>query len=255
MNQAKRLALGLTAATVIGTTGAAMVPIPATATATATPAAPVPALRASAAGGGQQVAVLTRTTQALAGPASGSAVVETVAGNRPITGEQTTLPVTARVSDAHGGRWLRVLLPGRPNGHSGWIGAGSSTAAGADWQIVISTSRRQVRVLWHGRVARIFRAVVGKPSTPTPLGSFFVEESVKLDGGDPGAPYALALSARSNVLQEFDGGPGQIAIHGIDNVGGVPGTAVSHGCIRVSTRAVTWLADEVGPGSRVTITA
>jgi Ice-binding-like len=35
----------------------------------------------------------------------------------------------------------------------------------------------------------------------------------------PGGPYALATSDRSDVLQEFDGGPGQIALHGLDNLG------------------------------------
>ena len=41
--------------------------------------------------------------------------------------------------------------------------------------------------------------------------------------GSAGGPFALALSARSNVLQEFAGGPGQIAIHGVANLGGTPG--------------------------------
>jgi hypothetical protein len=43
-----------------------------------------------------------------------------------------------------------------------------------------------------------------------------------------GAPYARP-ERPSYVLQEFDGGPGQIAFHGLANVGGVLGTAVSHG--------------------------
>ena len=97
-------------------------------------------------------------------------------------------------------------------------------------------------------------AIVGKPSTPTPHGAFFVEESVKLRAGDAGAPYALALSARSAVLQEFDGGPGQIALHGLMNVGGVLGTAVSHGCVRLDNDAMRWLVGRIGPGVPVTIT-
>jgi lipoprotein-anchoring transpeptidase ErfK/SrfK len=96
--------------------------------------------------------------------------------------------------------------------------------------------------------------VVGKPSTPTPVGRFFVEETLQLNDQAVGAPYALALSARSNVLQEFDGGPGQIALHGTNNVGGILGTAASHGCIRLATSAVTWLAFRTGPGTPVTIT-
>ena len=69
-----------------------------------------------------------------------------------------------------------------------------------------------------------------------------------------GAPFALALSARSNVLAEFDGGPGQTALHGVANIGGIPGTAVSHGCVRLATPDITWLAARIRPGVPVTIT-
>jgi lipoprotein-anchoring transpeptidase ErfK/SrfK len=110
-----------------------------------------------------------------------------------------------------------------------------------------------VAVAHDGHFVVAFTAVVGKPSTPTPIGSFFVEETVKLSRYDVGAPYALALSARSSVLQEFAGGPGQIALHGTQNVGGIPGTAVSHGCVRLDTRDITWLASRIGPGTPVTI--
>ncbi len=71
--------------------------------------------------------------------------------------------------------------------------------------------------------------------------------------GSAGTPFALALSARSNVLQEFAGGPGQTAIHGLGNVGGTPGTAVSHGCVRLDDRSIRWLAARIGPGVPVTI--
>jgi lipoprotein-anchoring transpeptidase ErfK/SrfK len=56
------------------------------------------------------------------------------------------------------------------------------------------------------------------------------------------------------VLQEFDGGPGQIALHGTDNLSGALGTAASNGCIRLSTRAITWLARRIGSGVPLTIT-
>ena len=106
-----------------------------------------------------------------------------------------------------------------------------------------------------GHAVRVFKAIVGKPSTPTPLGDFFVEESVHLHATTIGAPFALALSARSNVIQEFAGGPGQIALHGLDNIGGVLGTAVTHGCIRLADSAMRWLVTwgRIGPGVPVTI--
>jgi lipoprotein-anchoring transpeptidase ErfK/SrfK len=95
--------------------------------------------------------------------------------------------------------------------------------------------------------------VVGAPSTPTPRGRFFVEEAVALSPGDAGGPYALAASARSEVLQESAGGPNQIALHGTDGLQGQPGAAVSHGCLRLSTRAITWLAGCIGAGVPLTI--
>jgi len=166
----------------------------------------------------------------------------------PITSAKTTLPVL----DARGG-WLLVRLPGRPNGHAGWISAAHTSRSITFWHIYVNTTKMTVTVDWGGRPVKVFKAVVGKPSTPTPVGQFFVEEPVALGPSGIGAPFALALSARSNVLHEFDGGPGQIAIHGLDNVGGVPGTAVSHGCIRIADENVRWLAARIGAGVPVMI--
>jgi lipoprotein-anchoring transpeptidase ErfK/SrfK len=120
------------------------------------------------------------------------------------------------------------------------------------WRLAIDLSARRVTVYRHGRVARRFPAVVGKASTPTPLGLFFIEEALAL-GSASGNPFALATSARSNVLQEFEGGPGQIALHGTNGLSGVPGTAASHGCVRLATSAITWLARRIGSGVPLTI--
>jgi hypothetical protein len=110
------------------------------------------------------------------------------------------------------------------------------------------------RVPRDGHPLRTFRAIVGKRSTPTPHGQFFVEEAVRLKTTDVGGPYALALSAPSDVLQEFDGGPGQIALHGLMNIGGTLGSAVSHGCIRLGNDMMRWLVIRIGAGTPVTIT-
>ncbi len=145
------------------------------------------------------------------------------------------------------------MLPGRPNGSAGWIRSEGTIMTTTGWRIVVLISARRVLVYDQGHLIRSFSAVVGKPSTPTPRGRFFVEESIVMPAGSAGAPYALALSARSDVLQEFAGGPGQIALHGLDNVGGQLGTAVSHGCVRLADNAVAWLSQRIGPGVPVTI--
>jgi len=154
-----------------------------------------------------------------------------------------------------GGRsWVYVRLPGRPSGHKGWISTNRTKRTSTEWQISIKLSTRRVTVFRDGRPERRFRAVVGKASTPTPRGRFFIEEALELSSQDAGGPFALATSARSAVLQEFEGGPGQIALHGTDNLSGALGTAVSHGCVRLSTDAITWLARRIGSGVPVTIT-
>jgi lipoprotein-anchoring transpeptidase ErfK/SrfK len=180
--------------------------------------------------------------------------VTTVRASRPITGAPTVLPVIGHTTTTRGVPWLKVRVPGRPNGRKGWIAQRGTILTATSWHVVISTSKPRVQVYRHGRLVRTFRAIVGKPSTPTPHGQFFVEENVRMPPGSAGAPFALALSARSNVLQEFEGGPGQIAIHGVANLGGTPGTAVSHGCVRLADRGIRWLAARIVPGVPVAIT-
>ena len=176
-----------------------------------------------------------------------------VSSTRPYTHTRTVLPVLAQKRTTDGRRWLFVLLPGRPNGHGGWIAMHATELTSTPWHVVVQTGTRQVVVYRLGRRVAVFPAVVGKPSTPTPRGRFFIEEAIALRPGALGMPFAFALSARSNVYQEFDGGPGQIAMHGTYGIGGVLGTAVSHGCIRMSAFALRWMASRIGAGVPVTI--
>jgi lipoprotein-anchoring transpeptidase ErfK/SrfK len=218
------------------------------ATATAAPAAMAPATRPASS---QALVVLLGDHVARHAPNADGGRIEAVAARRPLTRSRTVLPVLG-----HGGRddtWLRVRLPGRPNGHTGWISAARTRSTSTPWRIVVSLASRRVIVSREGRVVRRFPAIVGKASTPTPRGTFFVEEALRLSPSAPGAPFALATSARSNVLQEFDGGPGQIALHGTDHLTGTLGTAASHGCVRLAPRAIAWLASRIGAGVPVSI--
>jgi L,D-transpeptidase catalytic domain len=203
----------------------------------------------------QELAVLLTAHEAHRAPEADSPLLSRVAATRPITGERTALPVTGHASGAGRGRWLRVMLPGRPDGSTGWIVQEGTRKLVTGWRILVDLAARRVGVYREGRPVRTFRAVVGKPSTPTPTGQFFVEETVQMPAGQAGGPFALALSARSNVLREFDGGPGQIGIHGRDNLGGTLGAAESHGCVRLATSSIDWLAARIGPGTPVKIYA
>jgi lipoprotein-anchoring transpeptidase ErfK/SrfK len=204
-------------------------------------------------GATQRLAEIRYAHKAYRSPRTTSAGVASVPARTPITGEHTTLPVIAQAKGTGDTRWLKVMLPGRPNGLSGWIKHAGTSELITPWHITVSLRARRLRVYLDGRLRRSISAVVGKPSSPTPTGNFFVQETVILGAELPGGPFALALSARSNVFSEFDGGPGQIAIHGRDLLGGTLGQAQSHGCVRLATAAIDWLAARIGPGVPVTI--
>jgi lipoprotein-anchoring transpeptidase ErfK/SrfK len=197
---------------------------------------------------GHPLVLITSDHAARTAPSAQARRIETVDSRRPLTGTRTVLPVLGEATGSNGASWLRVRLPGRPNGHAGWISAHRTKRTVTPWQIAVDLSERRLTVYRGGRARRHFRAVVGKPSTPTPRGSYFVEEALAVSSSHAGGPFALATSARSNVFEEFEGGPGQIGIHGTDNLSGRPGTAVSHGCIRLRTKAITWIARRIGAG-------
>jgi lipoprotein-anchoring transpeptidase ErfK/SrfK len=186
-------------------------------------------------------------------PLADARAIARLSPRRPITGGPTIVPVLERWRAPGGQRWLRVRVPGRPNGRRGWIRAERTSALRSRWHIVVDLGARRAYVFRAARLLRRYRVVVGHPRTPTPTGRFFVEENVRERRGRPGGPFALALSARSNVLQEFAGGPGQVALHGTTGLPGRLGTAVSHGCVRFGPRAIAWIARRVGAGVPVTI--
>lgn len=64
----------------------------------------------------------------------------------------------------------------------------------------------------------------------------------------------MLSSTKWHIVVE-NGGPGQVALHGLDNVGGVLGTAASHGCVRLADSVMSWLVFRIGPGVPVTITS
>lgn len=157
----------------------------------------------------------------------------------------------------NGTQWLKVRLPVRPNNAAGWVKANYVQLSETHWRVVVHTDARWVDVYRDGKLVRGFRAVVGKPSTPTPHGLFAVWE--KIPEPDPTGflgPWALHLSAHSNVLFNFGGGPGRVAIHGRDGTSLLDplGTADSHGCVRVLNQNVIWLAEMLNPGDPVVIT-
>lgn len=153
------------------------------------------------------------------------------------------------------GEFLEVLVPERPNGSTGWVRAADVEIEHVDHEIRIDLGARTLRWTEHGNVVLETPIAVGSQQYPTPTGRFFVTDL--LDTGESrGAygPYALGLSAHSDVLTEFGGGDGQVGIHGTNDPSSI-GRPVSHGCVRVANDVITRLATTVPIGTQVTIAA
>ncbi|MEA2399064.1 MAG: hypothetical protein QOK25_2620 [Thermoleophilaceae bacterium] len=149
--------------------------------------------------------------------------------------------------------WANVLLPTRPNGSSGWIPLSHVKLSGHSFRLSIDLSRHRLTA-WNARKVVLRTPVgVGRAVTPTPAGLYYITELLKQPNplGTYG-PYAFGLSAHSNVLHEFAGRDGILGIHGTDFPNGI-GTDVSHGCIRLSNRAITKLARLLPIGTPVRI--
>jgi lipoprotein-anchoring transpeptidase ErfK/SrfK len=156
----------------------------------------------------------------------------------------------------HGRDWLEVLLPARPNGTRGWIPRDKALLEPTPYWIELELGPRRLSVYRSGRRVRRFRAVIGAPSTPTPRGlAAIYERNAQPDPRGFIGPWALSLTAHSNVLESYGGGPGRVAIHGREGASlrDPLGSARSHGCIRITSRAVTWLARHVDAGTPVRI--
>jgi L,D-transpeptidase catalytic domain len=149
-------------------------------------------------------------------------------------------PVLESRRDPEARLWLRVRLPVRPNGTTGWVLRDAlgplrvvRTQLRVDRRTLQASLLRRGRRIWSSRVG------VGKPSTPTPAGHFWIRSRLRGLAGNPVyGPYAFGTGAYS-VLSGWPGG-GVIGIHGTDEPELIPGRP-SHGCIRVPNAAISRL--------------
>ncbi|WP_034622944.1 L,D-transpeptidase family protein [Cellulomonas sp. URHE0023] len=159
-------------------------------------------------------------------------------------------PLTFYVEEQQG-QWLRVRLPMRPNGTTGWVRSSDVTVSLLHYSLLVSTAGHTVTLVKDGVVQQTFPAAVGTGDTPTPLGDFYLTELLAPTNAGYG-PYAYGISAFSDVLNEFGGGPGQIGLHGTDDTDSV-GQSASHGCIRLHNADITTLANLLPLGTPITI--
>lgn len=198
---------------------------------------------------------LVYPTVSRAAPRADARVTDRVGTVAAWDGGPVALLVLGDRHDRDGELWLKVRLPDRPNGRSGWIDADFARLARTPWRFVIDRSARRATAFRDGRRVRSWRVVIGEPGTPTPRGLFAVYERVRQPAGSVLGPFALQLTAHSNTLKNYGGGPGRVAMHG--RSGGLLadplGSARSHGCIRMQNSIIRWLARRAVPGTPVEI--
>lgn len=166
----------------------------------------------------------------------------------------TLMAVDSAVVD--GEEWLEVLLPVKPNGSTGWIRGADVTVSSTDIAIDIYLDERELDLSRAGEVVATYAVAVGTPETPTPLGTFYITDPLDFSANPTSiyGAWALGISGFSEVLDEFYGGPPQVAIHGT-NEPELIGQAVSNGCIRMSNDDIAEIAAQVDLGTPVIIHA
>jgi lipoprotein-anchoring transpeptidase ErfK/SrfK len=156
-------------------------------------------------------------------------------------------------TDDNGQEWTQVRIPGRPNGRVGWVQREALGAFHATkWRIVVNRRTLRMTIFWNGKKRARFPVGVGKRSTPTPGGRFWIREKIKVrDTKSPYFPYALG-TANYSTLSEWPGG-GVVGIHGDWNQPQLIPGRPSHGCIRMLDRNVAWVARHVPVGTPLRI--
>jgi lipoprotein-anchoring transpeptidase ErfK/SrfK len=142
--------------------------------------------------------------------------------------------------DTHGTTWVKIRVPRRPNGVTGWVPRGALR----DYTLVhtfldIDRSTLRATLYRSGQVVMSTRVGIGSSANPTPRGNFYVREKFRVHGVAAYGPYAMGTSAYAPHLTDWPGG-GVVGMHGTNEPGLIPGRP-SHGCIRVRNASITKL--------------
>jgi len=132
-------------------------------------------------------------------------------------------------------------------------GTGSAAAAPAgQTRIVVSLEDRKLALVEDGKVVKVYPVAVGKPSTPSPVGTFKIARRVvnptySHDGRvvPPGPQNPVGSRWMGLSISGF-------GIHGT-NVPSSIGKAASHGCIRMAKADLEELYPQVTVGETVEI--
>jgi lipoprotein-anchoring transpeptidase ErfK/SrfK len=144
-------------------------------------------------------------------------------------------------------KWQGLSRTGLADAHTRKVLAGAMTPTPIDQgaggrRIEVLVDRQLVLAIQDDKVVRAIAVSTGKPSTPTPIGSFHVYAQFPRWWSTPFREWLLWASP-------FTGG---VAMHQYPDV---PVDAASHGCVRVTQYDAEWLYHFVSVGTPVHVIA
>jgi lipoprotein-anchoring transpeptidase ErfK/SrfK len=129
--------------------------------------------------------------------------------------------------------WIEVLLPVRPNGSTGWVKRADVRMEGNPFTIKIDLANFNLKAYKGDDVILDAPIGVARENTPTPGGLYYTTELLQPPNPDTVyGTHAFGLSGYSEVLTSFNGGQGQLGVHGTNEPEKI-GQSVSAGCVRL----------------------
>lgn len=166
--------------------------------------------------------------------------------------KQDELPVVFLVKEDLGD-WLEVYLPIRPNGSTGFVKKTDVALSQHDYHIEVRLADFNLKAYKGDELILDAPIAIAADNTPTPGGLFYTTELLQPPNPDDVyGTYAYGLSGYSETLETFNGGPGQLGIHGTNHPELI-GQKVSHGCIRMTNENIEILASQLPLGVPVEI--
>jgi lipoprotein-anchoring transpeptidase ErfK/SrfK len=181
----------------------------------------------------------------LGAPDAAAPAVAEIPNPRPLDADPPIpVPLVMLVADRQPG-WVQVYLPVRPNGSTGWLPADQVTLSSHTYRIEALLDEFALRVLDGEKVIYETEIGVSRDNAPTPGGLYYTTELIKPPSADTvyGA-YAYGLSGFSETFETFNGGAGQLGIHGTNEPDKI-GQKVSAGCIRLRNDDITYMVEQL----------
>jgi lipoprotein-anchoring transpeptidase ErfK/SrfK len=195
--------------------------------------------------------VHTRWTTARTEPSLSAPVIARFDRINP-QGAPQVFDLKGQVEGSHGHVWFKALLPMRPNGTIGFIPATTVRLSQTPYHLEVDREKLMLTLYLGCERIRQFPIGLGKDSTPTPSGEYYLASLLK-----PPSPtsvygtWAYGLSAYSEAITDWAGG-GVVGLHGTNDPSSI-GQRESHGCIRMLNTDIEQLVHLLPLGTPIQI--